>query len=342
MILRIVFGRFPAGLDAKALVDLRGRLARAARDVPGLDSLIVGARRSPTDLPSVDAEGLPVEAAIVSVWRDASLMTRATSVDEQDRFLGTRLRLPLELDEAVHYEIVGRTFAALPPETAAYLRILTVRARPNEEARLIDTLRKQQPRFVELGLVASHLGRRVIGLECEAVTVGVWPDRATIRRATGGRPERPLYAQDLADWSDRSHLETYDGIEIAPRLPAASGPPIYVIDEDLRIVDITAAAAAAIGWAAEDLVGKSVPDITLGDPASREEPWQTLLQEGRVSGEGPWLVPDSGAVFIRFIAERDVPILGRHTVLVHRWHEPVPTVEDLEAALREAFPARAG
>ncbi len=342
MILRIVFGRFPAGLDAKALVDLRGRLARAARDVPGLDSLIVGARRSATDPSDTAAEALPVEAAIVTVWRDATLMTRATSVEEQDRFLGTRLRLPLELDEAVHYEIVGRTFAALPPETAAYLRLLTVRARPNEEARLIETLRAQQPRFVDLGLVASHLGRRVIGRECEAVTVGVWPDRATIRRATGGRPERPLYAQDLADWSDQIHLETYDGIEIAPRLPAASGPPIYVIDEDLRIVDITAAAAAAIGWAAEDLVGKSVLELSLGDPDASAEVWQTLLQEGRVSGEGPWLVPDSGAVFIHFIAERDVPIVGRHTVLVHRWHEPVPTVEDLEAALREAFPARAG
>ncbi len=107
-------------------------------------------------------------------------------------------------------------------------------------------------------------------------------------------------------------------------------------------MDITAAAAAAIGWAAEDLVGKSVLDISLGDSDTRVEPWQTLIQEGQVSGEGPWLVPDSGAVFIRFIAERDVPIVGRHTVLVHRWHEPMPTVEDLEAALREAFPARAG
>jgi len=342
MILRIVFGRFPAGLDAKALVDLRGRLARAARDVPGLDSLIVGARRSPTSDPTVAVDALPVEAALVTVWRDATLMTRATGVEEQDRFLGTRLRLPLELDEAVHYEIVGRTFAALPPETAAYLRILTVRARPNEEARLIETLRYQQPKFVDLGLVASHLGRRVIGRECEAVTVGVWPDRATIRQATGGRPERPLYAKDLADWSERIHLETYDGIEIAPRLPAASGPPIYVIDEDLRIVDVTAAAAAAIGWASEDLVGKSVLDISLADAETRTEPWQTLLQEGQISGEGPWLVPDSGAVFIRYIAARDVPIVGRHTVLVHRWHEPSPTVDDLERSLREAFPARTG
>jgi PAS domain-containing protein len=334
MILRIVFGRFPAGLDAKALVDLRGRLARTARDVPGLESMIVGARR-----PNA-AVAAPVEAAIVTVWRDVSLMARATAVDEQDRFLGTRLRLPIEVGEAQHYEIVGRTFAALPPETAAYLRVMTLRARPNEEARLIETLRDQQTRFVDLGLVASHVGRRVVGQECEAVTVGVWPDRATIRKATGGRPERPLFADDLADWSDRLHLDTYDGIEIAPRLPAASGPPIYVIDEDLRIVDITAAAAATIGWPSEDLVGRSVLDISLAEPAVRAEPWRTLLREGRVSGEGPWLVPDTGAVYVRYFAERDVPISGRHTVLVHRWHEPPPTIEDLEAALVQAFPLR--
>jgi PAS domain-containing protein len=149
-----------------------------------------------------------------------------------------------------------------------------------------------------------------------------------------------LYAQDLIDWSDRIHLDTYDGIEIAPRLPAASGPPIYVIDEDLRIVDITAAAAATIGWPSEDLVGKSVLDISLAEEDVRAEPWEILLQRGRVSGEGPWLVPDAGAVFIRFIAERDVPIAGRHTVLVHRWHEPPPTEDDLALAVEEAFPAR--
>ncbi len=335
MILRIVMGRLPARFDAKALVELRGRLARAARDVPGLESLIVGARRT-----SAGSTESPVEAAIVTVWRDVALMARATAVDEQDRFLGLRLRLPLEVVEAVHYEIVGRTFAALPPESAAYLRILTVRARPNEEARLVKTLRDQQPRLVDLGLVASHLGRRVVGMECEAVTVGVWPDLATIRRATQGRAERPLFESDLADWSDRTHLETFDGIEIAPRLPASSGPPIYVIDEELRIVDITAAAAAAIGWPAEDLVGRSVLEISLADPEIRAVPWQTLIDRGLVIGEGPWLVPDSGAVFIRYIAMRDVPINGRHTVLVHRWHEPEPTVQDLERALIEAFPAR--
>jgi len=334
MILRIVFGRFPTDLDANALVEARERLARAAFDVPGLESLIVGARRS--SMPGDQG----VEAAIVSVWSDATLMARATDVSEQDRFLATRLQLPLQVDAAVHYEIVERTFAALPPEDTVYLRILTIEARPNEEARLVETLRGQQRRFVDLGLVASHLGRRVVGRECEAVTVGVWPDLATIRKATGGRPERPLFEQDLADWVDRLHLETYDGIEIAPRLPVASGPPIYVIDEHLRIVDITASAAATIGWASEDLVGKSVRDITLADDATADAAWQAFLQEGRAAGETSYLVPDSGAVFIRYIAQRDVPIPGRHTVLVHRWHEPPPTDEDLARALDEAFPIR--
>jgi PAS domain-containing protein len=334
MILRIVLGRFPSDLDAKVLVDERGRLARTARDVAGLDSLIVGARRSET------TGDTAIEAAIVSVWTDVSLMARATDVAEQDRFLGRRLQLPLQVDDAVHFEIVGRTFAALPPTDTAYLRILTVRSRPNEEARLIETLRGQQRRFVDLGLVASHLGRRVIGRECEAVTVGVWPDRATIRRATGGGAERPLFEQDLTDWLDRLHLDTYDGIEIAPRLPTVSGPPIFVIDEDLRIVDITANGAATLGWPAEDLVGRSVVDISLVEAEAQPEAWETLLQKGRVSGESAFLVPDAGAVFLRFIAKRDVPIVGRHTVLIHRWHEPPPTMDNLEDALEAAFPGR--
>src|SRR4029078_1643638 len=119
--------------------------------------------------------------------------------------------------------MAGQPSAALPPEDTVYLRILTIQSRPNEEARLVETLRDQQRRFVDLCLVAWHRGRRVLGRECEAVTVGVWPDLGTIRRATGGRPERPLFEQDLADWVDRIHLETDDGLENAPRVPAGSG-----------------------------------------------------------------------------------------------------------------------
>jgi PAS domain-containing protein len=339
MILRITFGRLPSGTDAEALVELRGQLGRAAREVAGLDSLIVGARAA---LLARDQGDLPVEAAIVTVWRDVDAMSRATGVDEQDRFLVNRLRLPLVIDKAVHYEIVGRTFAALPPETTAYLRIVTVRARPNEEARLIATLRDREPRLVDLGLVASHLGRRVVGGECEAVTVGVWPDRSTIRAATGGGPERPLFEQELSHWAETLHLETYDGIEIAPRLPTASGPPILVVDDDLRIVDVTASGAAALGREAVDVVGRTLGELTPTDPDAVARTREALRQHGFVESEVTWHVPDAGEVFLRYVARKDEPIPGRHTVLVHRWNEPAPTLEDLDAALDAAFPLREG
>src|SRR5688572_8870257 len=337
MILRIVLGRLPSGTDANALLELRGRLARAARDVPGLDSLIVGARRV---LLSGEGGDVPVEAAIVTVWRDVDSMARATGIDEQDRSLGHRLRLPLSIDRAVHYEIVGRTFAAWPPETTTYLRIVTVRARANEEARLIETLRDRLPQLVEKGLVASHLGRRVVSGEFEAVTVGVWPDEETLLAATGGGPERPLFEQELSHWSGRLQLETYDGIEIAPRLPAASGPPIFILDDQLRIVDVTAAAAATLGREPDDLVGRSLQDLSQTDPVDFARNTGALRQEGAAVGEAKWHVPDFGEVFLRYVARRDMPIPGRHTVLVHRWNEPAPTDADLDSALDAAFPLR--
>ena len=230
----------------------------------------------------------------------------------------------------------------MPPETTTHLRIVTVRARPNEEARLIETLRDRRPQLVEKGLVASHLGRRVVSGEFEAVTVGVWPDRATLEAATGGGPERPLFEQDLADWSDRLHLETYDGIEIAPRLPAASGPPIFILDDQLRIVDVTASAAAALGREPDDLVGRSLRDLSRTDPEEFARNVGSLRHHGRVAGEAKWHVPDSGEVFLRYVARQDVPISGRHTVLVHRWNEPVPTEADLDTALDVAFPLTSG
>ena len=129
----------------------------------------------------------------------------------------------------------------------------------------------------------------------------MWPDLATIRQATGGRAERPLFEQDLADWVDRLQLETYDGIEIAPRLPAVSGPPIFVIDEDLRIVDITASAAATIGWPAEDLVGQVGREISLGGSrTAAANRGRRSSQRAVCPARASYLVPDTGAVFLRY------------------------------------------
>jgi len=352
MILRIVLGMLPRGRDAAALVAARNRLARAAGAVFGLDSLIVAGRpvRAADDDPPPEGPGgaggpdglPPIEAAIVTVWQDSVAMTRAVAVDEEGRFLGARLDIPFSVSSTDHYEVVGRTFAALPPESTAFLRILTVRSDAVREARLVDTLRAQQPRLVGLGVVASHVGRRPLaGGEVEAVHVSVWPDRATIRAATRGDPERPIFAQELEPWADRFRLEMYDGIEIAPRLPTGSGPPLVILDEDRRIVDVTATAAATLGMTPVDLVGRRLDELT--DPIDGGHDglvttWQGLLTSGRVADETEWAVPDIGSVAIHFAAAADRPVPGRHAMIVRRRHDPAPTSDDLDVALADAFP----
>ena len=172
MILRIVLGRLLIGDDADALADVRDRITTAARSIRGLESLIIGARV----VPEADRGDRPIQAVFVSVWQDAEHMLASTGIDEEGRFMGGRLALPFEIERADHYEVLGRTFAALPPESLALLRVLRVRAREHDEARLVATLRGQQPRLVELGLVATHLGRRFVERgEVETVMVSVWP-----------------------------------------------------------------------------------------------------------------------------------------------------------------------
>ena len=338
MILRIVLGRFPPDRGADALVELRERLAEAARPIAGLESLIVGAR--PT---SASTDGGPaIEAAIVTIWVDVERMLRATSDAEQERFLAGRLRLPFVVETTDYFEIVDRTFAALPPETLSLLRILRVRAHSSDESRLIATLRDQQPRFVDLGLIASHLGRRITPEgQVEAVGVRVWPDRDSMRAATGGHPETPLFADELAEWQDTLSLDLFDGVEIVPKLPSASGPSMLVLDGDWRIVDVTPTAAAMLGLPAADLVGQRATAALVDAGRAAGEDWATtLLSDGVASGTAAWQVPEVGEVLIRYIARRDVPIAGRHAVMVARWHDPAPTTDDLDRAVAEAFPGR--
>jgi PAS domain-containing protein len=140
---------------------------------------------------------------------------------------------------------------------------------------------------------------------------------------------------------DGLNVRTYEGIEIAPRLPAPDGPPIFVFDDELRIVDVTPAAAARLGRPAEELVGMALRELSVSGPAIVDERFGTLQRDGSASGDSAWLVPDAGRVFIRFVARRDVPVPGRHVALVRRRHEPPPALAELDAAVAEAFPAEA-
>jgi len=347
MIIRIVHAIDRAVTDGVATVSIvathdRDRLARRAVRVPGLETLIVGWRVG--DDPVTVSGGR--SSVIVMAWLDVASMLAATRSDEST-FLRERLGLDVDVDHADSFEVMSRTFGALPTPSAI-LRVVTLRARPSGDAALFEKLRAIQEKLTRLGLVGSHVARRVVADGVEAVVVGVWRDESAIDAATGGMSDRPAFADDIEPWVEQATVVTYDAIEVAPRLPTASGPPILVLDGSARVVDLTPAAAAVLGRSQEDAVGLIVSQLAAddgGQDGSDERPdpspWSGLLDgDGAddVTGGSTVLLPFGGKVLVQWRLRRDVPVLGRHILLVRRESEGAIEAEDVDAALAEAFP----
>ena len=338
VILRIVHARpvVPSGGSASDAArprppgDPRAWLSRAAGRVNGLETLVVGWS---------DAEARSSGAGprlVVTVWRDAESMLAAIGRDE-GTFLLDRLGLAIDADPGDTYEVMSRTFGSLPAPTSV-LRVLTMTARMRAEAGLFERIREIQRQLTDHGLIASHVARRVTPGGLAVLVVGVWIDHAAIERATGGQPERSVANDEIEPWIESIGIEVYDALEIAPRLPMASGPPILVLDGSRRVVDLTPAAAAALGRTQEEAVGALVEDLAAPGNRDAGERWRRLLEPDETAGEVDWALASGGHVMIRWRLRRDAPVRGRHTILVRRRHESEPTSAELDAALAQAFP----
>lgn len=312
--------------------DRRLRLARAAGRVNGLETLIVG-----WDGRSTADASFPSVVAIA--WRDAEAMVAASGRDEM-AFLRDRLGVHLEVARAETYEVMSRTFASLPTPRSV-LRILTIEAKSGTDAALFERLREIQRDLTDRGLIASHVARRVAPDRIEALVVGVWRDHDAIAEVTDGRPGDPAFVDRIQPFMGRVEVDKYEAMEIAPRLPLASGPPILILDGAGRIVDVTPSGAAALGRTQDEAVGLRLDELTGNGDANRTT-WAGVLGDpagaDSAFGEAAWTVPSGGHVFLRWYLRRDVPVLGRHTILVRRRQDPPPTAADLDAALAEAFP----
>ena len=273
--------------------------------------------------------------AVVTAWRDAEAMLGATRDD--DAFLRDRLGLSVVTDRVESYEVMSRTFGSLPTPTSV-LRILTMTASARAESTLFERLREVQRRLTDHGLIASHIGRRVTDEGIEVLVIGVWVDRAAVEVVTGGRLDRSAFSDEIDPWIETVTAKTYDALEIAPRLPMASGPPILVLDGLRRVVDLTPAGAAAIGRTQDEAIGSFVEDLAAPDNRQAGNQWSHWLEEREAAGETAWAVPSGGHVMVRWRLRRDAPVHGRHALLIRRRHEPEPTSEQMDAALAEAFP----
>lgn len=319
----------------------RGRLARAAARVPGLETLIIGWR---DDAEPADARP-PV--VVVSAWLDVASMLAATRVGDA-AFLRDRLALDIAVEGGELYELMSRTFGSLPTPSSI-LRVITIRARQAGDATLFERLRDIQERLTQVGLIGSHIGRRVGPDGIDALVVGVWRDQEAVVAATGGRTDRSAFSDSIERWLESQRVDSYRAIEIAPRLPMASGPPILILDGDGRVVDLTPAAAAALGRTQEEAVGLRVQELAIGNEPSAHDtataaaatPWTEPFPSvgpADASGRSTWPLRFGGHVLIRWRLRRDVPVAGRHTLLVRRENEGEITADDIAAAVAEAFP----
>ena len=315
--------------------DRRLRLARAAGRVNGLETLVLGWHGKGT---SEGSGAFP--AVVIIAWRDPESMIAATGRDELG-FLRERLGLHLNVARAETFEVMSRTFASLPTERSV-MRILTITARPDTEGQLFERLREVQRDLSDRGLIASHVARRVAPGRIEALVVGVFRDHDAIDRATGGEPSRPAYVDRLREFIEHVDIDTYEAMEIAPRLPLSAGPPILVFDDFGRIVDLTPSAAAVLGRTQDEAIGMLMADLRSAAPTRDDKTWDLVLGGGAdldaASGEADWIVPSGGHVRVRWFLRRDVPVIGRHAALARRRQDPPPTSADLDAALAEAFP----
>jgi PAS domain-containing protein len=310
--------------------DHRQRLSRAAGRVDGLETLIVGWEAREPGASSI------APLVVVTAWRDVESMLAATR--DEDAFLGDRLALSVAADRVESYEVMSRTFGALPTPTSV-LRVLTMTASARAEASLFERLRDVQRRLTDHGLIASHIGRRVTDEGIEVLVVGVWVDRGAVEVATGGRLDRSAFSDEIDPWIETVTATTFDALEIAPRLPMASGPSILVLDDFRRVVDLTPAGAAAIGRTQDEAIGSFVEDLAAPDNRLAREQWSRWLQEAEAAGETAWAVPSGGHVMVRWRLRRNAPVHGRHALLIRRRNEPEPTTGEMDDALAEAFPS---
>jgi PAS domain-containing protein len=267
-------------------------------------------------------------------------MVAAIGRDETD-FLRLHLGVDVETEGGVSFEVMSRTFGSLPLPKSV-LRIETMAARASVEAALFERLRDIQRWLTDHGLIASHVARRVVPSGIEILVIGVWIDHTAIDIATLGRPDRPVFRDEVEPLIESVRVETYDALEIAPRLPMSSGPPILILDGSRRVVDLTPSAAATLGRTQDEALGMLVEDIAAPGDRDGALRWSRLLhdvrREDQAAGEAAWVVPSGGHVMIRWLLRRDAPVRGRHTILVRRRQDPEPTTSELEAALAEAFP----
>jgi PAS domain-containing protein len=326
VILRVFRGAIAPDQRDRMLAHVRDVLYPAATAIDGLGSFQAGLR--------TEDDG-SLELAVITTWSGFQEIVDALGSDPN------RPRWMADVEDAYvprgadHYELVGQEIKGVFPMEGVILRVFQGRLSRNAGETFFDFARRRQSELIDQGLIlASHIGRRIIGNVEEAIYVVLWRDADAIAEMGGDR-ERPAGQVEWDAYFDTWQLDRYDALtRIAPR--GGADRALLLADDDRRYLFVTPAAARLIDRPVARILGQRIDDLTAGDwtgPAV-DAMWDRFLAEGSQVGEIALSGRDGAAHRVAFAARANVPWPGCHASLLVSQSEP-PGLEAVDEALSD-------
>ena len=326
MILRVFRGAIAPDQRARILAHVRDALYPAATGMAGLGSFQTGLRT---------ADDGSLELAVITTWADFTDIVEALGPDLDRPSWMSAVADAYEPRGAQHYELVGQQIRGVFPTEGAIVRVFEGRLARNAGETFFDFARRRQEDLIDQGLIlASHIGRRIIGTVEEAIYVVLWRDAEAIA-SMGGDDERPAAQGEWASYFDSWHLDRYDALtRVSPR--SGSARALLLADDDRRYVFATPEAARLIDRPVGRILGRRIDEIANGGIAGTavEGMWAEFLATGTQAGEIELTGRDGEVHRVGFVARANSPWPGCHvSLLVPAGESPPP--ETIDEALAD-------
>ena len=313
MILRVIRARF-AVRDVGSVLDLLRAQMPTSEGWPGIVTWTHGIRR----------EGDEATGMTVSMWTDFDAI-RAVAGGRTDRDLSEVAASGLlQLVGIDHFEVVEPVDSGPVMFDGAVLGVIRGLIQPGAEPEVHELIRGVRDQVIAAGVVALHVGRRVVSGTSELIVVAIWRDRMSMRTFLQGRRTAidPRFTGRLTNW----RFETFDSITPARLREGVSGPAELVVDAAGICIDATPAVEAVLGMPGELLLRHPLSERSAG--ADDLAPILVQLNAGE-QAEGRWSVVriDGAQVTVTVRGQPNVPEPGLHTLVLERASDDVGGAE---------------
>jgi PAS domain-containing protein len=321
VILRVFRGAIAPDQRARILAHVRDVLYPAATGMARLGSFQAGLRTS---------DDGSLELAVITTWSDFTDIVEALGPDlDRPRWMSA-VADAYEPRSSQHYELVGQQIRGVFPMEGAIVRVFEGRLARTASETFFDFARARQEELIDQGLIlASHIGRRIMGNVEEAIYVVLWRDAEAIA-SLGGDGDRPAALGEWQSFFDSWRLDRYDALtRVSPR--GGTDRALLLADDERRYVFATPEAARLIDRPVGRILGRRIDDIANAgtDGAAVDGMWADFLAVGTQVGEIELTGRDGEVHRVGFVARANVPWPGCHvSLLVPPGEEPGPETVD--------------